>query len=166
MPPTAESPPVERTQMGSSYIDNLYQRDRHDRFVGGCPTLKIKMKGVSVQCLIDTGSMVTTVTEDFYRRYLKPDGASLISDGLWLSLTCANGLNIPYIGYLELDIDVEGFILPQMGILVVADSSNEEHRRQKKLVPAVLGMNVLKLMQKNDINIIVRFTMFFRSKSW
>ena len=142
--------------MGSSYTQCFDQRDQHDRFVGGCPTLEVKMNGVDVKCLIDTGSMVTTVTEEFFKKYLKPEGATLVTKGLWLTLTCASGLKIPYIGYLELDIEIGGIILPQMGILVVADTPtcNDEHRQQKRLVPVVLGMNVLKLTIENNIDII------------
>lgn len=142
--------------MGSSYTHHLHQTDPNDRFVGGCPTLDIKMNGVSVKCLIDTGSMVTTVTEEFFKKNLKQGGAHLVTEGLWLSLTCANGLKIPYIGYLELDVEVGGTILPQMGILVVADTPtcSDEHRQQKRAVPVVLGMNVLKLTTENDIDIM------------
>lgn len=34
--------------------------------MGTCPVLSVIMGGVAVPCLIDTGSMVTTVTESFF----------------------------------------------------------------------------------------------------
>lgn len=34
--------------------------------MGKCPVLSVVMGGVAVPCLIDTGSMVTTVTEFFF----------------------------------------------------------------------------------------------------
>lgn len=36
------------------------------QLVRKCPVLSVVMGGVAVPCLIDTGSMVTTVTESFF----------------------------------------------------------------------------------------------------
>ena len=85
---------------------NQGQKDRHDRLVGGCPTLDTQMGGIHIKCLVDSGSNVSTVTEEFYEKFMKPVGTSLASEGICLSLTCANGLNIPYLGYVEVDIEV------------------------------------------------------------
>ena len=139
--------------MGSTDTDNLNQRDLQDRFVGVSPTLEVKIGGIKGQCLVDTGSMASTVTEDFFRSFIKPAGATLVTDGLWLSLTCATGLNIPYIGYLELDVEVEGVTRPQMGVIVVKDSENKEHCERKRLVPMVLGINIISPAIANGVNI-------------
>ena len=104
--------------MGSTHTSNLNHTDLQDRFVGVSPTLEVKIGGVIAQSLVDTGSMVITVTEEFLRSFLKPAGTSLSTEGLWLSLTCAAGLNIPYIGYLEFNVEVEGVTIPKMGEIV------------------------------------------------
>ena len=50
---------------------------------------------------------------------------------------------IPYIGYIELDVEVFGRTIPARGILVVCDSSDPEQRCHKNKCPGILGMNVL-----------------------
>ncbi|XP_076159467.1 uncharacterized protein LOC143142456 isoform X2 [Alosa pseudoharengus] len=56
--------------------------------------------------------------------------------GPWLTLRGANGLNIPYIGYLLLDFQVQGVRVPSRGVVVVRDDCLGTHR-------ALLGMNVI-----------------------
>lgn len=40
----------------------------------------------------------------------------------WLQLKAANGLDIPYIGHVELDVQVLGKVIPKRWILVVQSS--------------------------------------------
>lgn len=40
----------------------------------------------------------------------------------WLWLRAANGLEIPYIGYMELDCQVLGERIPKRGVLVIRDT--------------------------------------------
>ena len=95
------------------------------------------MGGVDVKCLVDTGSMVSTVTETFFYENLK--GAT--NNCQWLQLTAANGLDIPYLGYIELDVQVLGRIISKRGILIVKDQPNSLPTTH---VPGILGMNVLR----------------------
>lgn len=101
------------------------------------------MGGVPVQSLLDTGSMVTTITESCFNARF----AQLRHGGLqkceWLGLKAANGLEIPYLGYVELDITILGKCMPRMGILVVKDSSDSQMSDKKRTTPGVLGMNVI-----------------------
>ncbi len=53
-------------------------------------------------------------------------------------LRAANGLSIPYIGYIELDIKLCGRVAPKCGVLVVRDPPGNGAQ-----APGVLGMNVL-----------------------
>lgn len=55
------------------------------------------MGGVEVNCLLDTGSQVSTITESFFRKYIARNDRELVSCS-WLKLTAANGLDIPYVG--------------------------------------------------------------------
>jgi len=43
-----------------------------------CPHLEVVMEGVKVPCLIDTGSMVSTITESFFQKHLEPWGQEQI----------------------------------------------------------------------------------------
>lgn len=63
-------------------------------------------------------------------------------------LTAANGLNIPYIGYFDVDVETLGITIPKRGILVVKDSEDPVTRRRKQEVPGLLGMNVIGQVRK------------------
>ncbi len=56
----------------------------------------------------------------------------------WLQLRAASGLEIPYIGYVELDIELCGKIIQGCGVLLVQDPPGGSSD-----IPCVLVMNVL-----------------------
>lgn len=66
----------------------------------------------------------------------------------WLTLTlcAANGLEIPYLGYLELDVEVDGLKVPRCGVLVLKDTPATVKQRPE--VPGLLGTNVLAQIPK------------------
>lgn len=97
---------------------------------------------LNIRCLVDTGSMVSTITETFYRKYIEPLG-KMVNPTCHLQLKAANGLVIPYIGYIELDVNYNGNIIPQRGFLIVKDSSDDATRKRKESVPGIIGMNIL-----------------------
>ncbi|XP_013856495.1 uncharacterized protein LOC106512418, partial [Austrofundulus limnaeus] len=98
------------------------------------------MGGVTVTCLVDTGSMVSTVSESFFRQHMESWGLEHLQSCHWLELRAANGLKIPYVGYLELDVQLCGKLIPNCGVLVVQDPCGELPAK----VPGVLGMNVIR----------------------
>lgn len=107
--------------------------------MSSCPHMAVSMGGVKVPCLVDTGSMVSTVTESFFTQYFELWGQEKLQSCHWLQLRAANGLAIPYIGYLELDIELCGKMVPQCGVLVVKDPPCGVSSQ----APGVLGMNVI-----------------------
>ena len=97
------------------------------------------MGGTPVPCLIDTGSMVSTITESFFLQHFEPWGQDRLRSCHWLRLSAANGLPIPYVGYIELDVELCGKSVPKCGVLIVKDPPN----MLASQAPGVLGMNVL-----------------------
>lgn len=97
------------------------------------------MGGVWVPCLVDTGSMVSTITESFYKQHFEPWGQEKLRSCNWLRLSAVNGLAIPYVGYLELDVQLCGRVIMKQGVLVVKDPPDSVSS-----VPSVLGMNIIK----------------------
>lgn len=94
------------------------------------------MGGVRVSCLLDTGSMVSTVAESFFFQHFNEQ----LHSCKWLQLKAANGLDIPYLGYAEVDVEVLGKVIPNKGILVVKDTPDLQ---TKTNIPGVLGMNII-----------------------
>ena len=97
------------------------------------------MGGAQVLCLVDTGSMVSTVTESFFLQHFQPWGHERLQACNWLKLRAANGLDIPYVGYLELDVELCGTSVPRCGVLVVKDPPGAVSAQ----VPGILGMNII-----------------------
>lgn len=109
------------------------------QLMSSCPHLVVIMSGVPVSCLVDTGSMVSTITESCFRESFEPWGQDRLLSCHWLQLRAANGLSIPYIGYVELDVELCGRVVPKCGVLVVRDPPGGIGAQ----APGVLGMNIL-----------------------
>lgn len=112
--------------------------------MNNCPVLEVKFGDVVISSLLDTGSMVTTITESCYNKHFAHLENVPLHDCSWLDLRAGNGLKLPYLGYLELDITVLGNCMPSMGILVVKDPRDPQMQYKKLKTPAVLGMNIIK----------------------
>lgn len=99
--------------------------------------------GITVSCLVDTGSEVSTITESFFEQHLKPLGAEILRNTQWLQLKAANGIDIPYVGYMQLDVKIGDTVFPTKGVLIVKDSPDSVMRQRKLATPGLLGMNIL-----------------------
>jgi hypothetical protein len=85
--------------------------------------------------------MVSTLTESFYHKFIEPLGTTLVKNS-FIQLKAANGLEIPYIGYF--DVQYHGNFIEKCGFLIVKDSSDESTRKRKETTPGIIGMNILK----------------------
>ncbi|KAL6480061.1 hypothetical protein MHYP_G00110940 [Metynnis hypsauchen] len=81
--------------------------------------------------------MVSTITESFFQQHLR----GKLQFCRWLQLRAANGLEIPYVGYVELPVEVLGKLIPDRGWLVVKDPPGSAG---SVAMPGVLGMNVIR----------------------
>lgn len=115
------------------------QHDVASGLVAPCLTIDVVIGGVNVSCLMDTGSMVSTMTESFFRQQFGRWDQDRLRACNWLQLRAANGLAIPYIGYLELDVELCDKVVPHCGILIVKDPPGAACS-----TPGILGMNVIR----------------------
>lgn len=83
--------------------------------------------------------MVSTIRESFFRKHFESWGPEKLQSCHWLQLQVANGLPIPYLGYLELEVELCGRTLPKCGLLIVTDPPDDAFPP----APGVLGMNIL-----------------------
>ena len=86
--------------------------------------------------------------EDKQKEHFRPQGKTLLPTGDWLRLTAVNGLEIPYVGYLELGVKVLGVMIPQRGILVIKSPASKEARQCKKITLGLVGMNIITQLQE------------------
>lgn len=72
--------------------------------------------------------------ESFFYRNFQKFAPDVLKKCGWLQLKAANGLDIPYVGYFETDVNVLGRNLSKQGILVEKDPENVA-LKTKELVP-------------------------------
>ena len=89
---------------------------------------------------------MSTITEASYKRYLNHQEAEDVS--AHLTISGANGLEIPFLGYVELNFKINGCAFRNMGFLVVKDPLEPSVVDRKTRVPGVLGSNVLRDMKR------------------
>ena len=109
--------------------------------VGECYSVTVMFSGVTVPCLLDPGSQVTTVGESFFNAHLAPNGFRLRPIPELFTLVSANGANMPYIGYFETDIHAIGQTIRSRVVLVLREKSPVPQANEG--VHGILGMNVL-----------------------
>ncbi|KAK3090231.1 hypothetical protein FSP39_010232 [Pinctada imbricata] len=130
-------------QKQQEQIESLLKRGQwKKRCYGSCPEAVLSIEGKEIRCLLDTGAQVSTITESYFRKHLGTKKPVDVRETLRLS--AANGLDIPYIGYIECDLEVMGRTFPKMGFLVVKDPVDGALSTRKKEVPGVIGSNILR----------------------
>ena len=73
--------------------------------VGPSNESKVKVCGEETVCLIDSGSMVTTISEEFYNSLQNKTDLHDMTE-FQLDVYGANGCSLPYIGYIETRIEI------------------------------------------------------------
>ena len=94
--------------------------------ISKAPIIEASVGGVTTRFLVNTGSQVSTITETFYHTHLAQNKNHLQNPKNWLTIRAANGLTVPYVGYLELGIELCGLVVPKRGVLVVKDSEERK----------------------------------------
>lgn len=82
--------------------------------VGTRSTAEVTINGeLQVNCLLDTGSQVTTVPHSFYEQHLGQQEIKPLHD--LLEVEVANGQSVPYLGYIEMTV---GFPQALLGVSI------------------------------------------------
>jgi hypothetical protein len=112
--------------------------------VGSTNEASIIIEGVKEMALLDTGASVSTISEDFYKQHLQHFELEEIN--LILNIECANGQNLPYLGYVKADISIPELMQkePQACLLLVVPSN-----KYNATVPVLLGTNFLSPLLAN-----------------
>ena len=61
----------------------------------------MQIGGVNMNCLLDTGAQVSTITESFFRRHLKEHAESIVDVSPYLRISAAQGLESVTSSYLS-----------------------------------------------------------------
>ena len=108
--------------------------------VGPANVGRILICGVETTGLIDSGSMISTISESLYRSMDPvPELRDTKDFGIDLAVYDANGSQLTYCGYIKADVSVPklGPIMHCIPILVVKDID------YNRTVPAIIGTNII-----------------------
>ena len=108
------------------------------RIIGSINESFIFINGQKCTALIDTGSVVTTIYEEFYNS-MNPRPELRDMSNFDLNITGVSGSSIPYIGFIEAqismsDIDYDPLTVP---ILIVSTTMFSGQ------VPIIVGTNII-----------------------
>ena len=73
---------------------------------------------------------------------------NLLDVGNWIRVTGANDLEVPCLGYIEVEIRISGILVPQVGVLVVKDPVDPQGLERKQKIPGLLGSNFFSALKK------------------
>ncbi|KAL7868508.1 hypothetical protein SRHO_G00098920 [Serrasalmus rhombeus] len=129
-----------RSLVDSKAARATYHKQLPSRLVGTKCTSNVTINGRSYNCLLDTGSQVTTIPQSFYETYLPHAECKPLND--LLEVEAANGQLVPYSGYIELNITFpESFLGTSIEVptlaLVVPDKCGSAQS------PLLIGTNTL-----------------------
>ena len=78
---------------------------RRNRLIGEDNEMEIRLMNKTVLVLLDTGSAVSTVSEEYLQKYF-PD-VELQHIDSFFDIQCANGGLLPYSGIVEVQLDIK-----------------------------------------------------------
>ncbi|XP_062573863.1 uncharacterized protein LOC134235731, partial [Saccostrea cucullata] len=119
-------------------------QDLLTRLVGRPNEADITVFGTKTKALIDSESMVTCISESFYES-LKPMPKLLSLTNFGLSVRGVSGSELPYKGYIEMQINVPCMndFSCHIPALVVPETN------YAKNVPVIIGTNFIRLSRQN-----------------
>ena len=93
---------------------------------------------IETGALIDTGYTVSTISESYYQQHLACS-IQLKTIKEMLDIECAGGSQLPYSGYIEVNINTPGSTnnFNTYLVFVVPDSNYNQH------IPLLIGTNIL-----------------------
>ncbi len=136
--------------MRDTQTETCHETKLFDRLIGSTNESSIYIEGLEIKALVDTGSMVSTISENFYNN-LNPKPELHTLRDMQLNVEAANGQLLPYLGYIEAKVslpfmDVEPMYIP---LLVIPMNAYNE------VVPALVGTNIIrqyKLQMNDDVD--------------
>ena len=137
-----ESSPIVHTASKSTVIQPNEQKTDHQRLIGPHNEDYVEISGITYKALIDSGSQISSITEDLWKghpklRYIKLSSADVIIEG-------ANGQKVSYLGIVPISLTVIGITYEDVPVFVVPTDSYRRH------VPVLIGTNVIRASKQDN----------------
>ena len=110
-----------------------------NRLVGKDNVSELYIEGVKTKCLVDTGSSISTITEEFLET-LNPKPVVHDINELGLQVNVANGETLNFLGCIEASVCVpflKDTTVPELFLVVPMTEYNHE-------VPIIVGTNIIR----------------------
>ena len=121
-----------------------------EQAVAPCPEVNLKAKGTEFKSLLDFGSMVSLMNESFFRSQLASSITPMAGDKVnahqLFNLKGVEDGHVPLSKYFEMDVEIHGFKIPQVGFLVKKDNAPLlDSKGKSSRLPAIAGSNLIRL---------------------
>ena len=110
-------------------------RELPEKLLGEPNECEAIIDGVQSAALIDTGSMVSSVSHHFWQAHMSMEALHPLCD--LLTVNNASGDLIPYVGYVEVTVELPGLGTGMYPLLVVPDTVYNTR------VPLLVSTNIL-----------------------
>ena len=145
-----KSPIIATSQSTTTSVQSSgREQPDEQQLVGPVNSTQITVSGKRCAALIDTGSQVTTITDEFVSQH--PVLKSQVLQETNILVGGAGGQNVPHQGYILLDVAVLGETVHKVPALVIPVT------RFRRSTPVLLGTNVI---------LAVRDTMHSKHGRW
>ena len=125
--------------------------------VADCPEVNLFASGLRIPSLLDSGSQITIIRENFFNSHLKGSVTPLEGDKenahQWFRVSAANQGSLPVSQYFEIDFDFLGLKVPKVGCLVASDPYVGLDKRPPQQLPGVVGWNLIRLAFEEFVKI-------------
>ena len=112
-----------------------------------CPEINIRIKTGTSRSLLDSGSMVTLMTQSYFEENIKPQLPEPQPGGFnahnLFNLKGVGGNQVPLCKYFTCDYEIGGMVVPDVGILVKTEQLSTSKGTKTKL-PVITGCNVFR----------------------
>ena len=116
------------------------------QMLGEMSTSELKVENISTTCLLDTGSVISTVSENFMVTYLPDVEVKPIEELLvGMKFESASGDDVLFLGYVEVSIDIPDVGKIMSILLVVKDTA------LSKEIPLLIGTNILRRLPHRKV---------------
>lgn len=107
--------------------------------IGEANECDVQLENIECRALLDTGSTVSTICQQFYESHFPEVPLQSMED--FLKVECAGGQLLPYLGYVEVDVRVLQLGMTSAKSVVLLVVHNTDYNKR---VPLLLGTNVLR----------------------
>ena len=138
--------------LSSNSVSNDTKQHVLRRAVLQCPSATMEFFGLKVPSLLDLGSMVMLICENYFNKHILPllhgTVEELTKAHSLFRLSAANNQVMPVSKYFEADVSLLGFNIPSIGFLVVKDPNTILEPQHSTQLPGVIRCNLIQLGYK------------------